>query len=69
MRKSLLVLALLAVTSTACADTTTPIGSDPTTTTGAPVSAEDCATTNAGALESGGVLTVGTGNPAFPPWW
>jgi len=29
----------------------------------------DCAAAAASSLTSPGVLTVGTGNPAFPPWW
>jgi polar amino acid transport system substrate-binding protein len=37
-------------------------------TTGA-ATAASCAADNAAALETPGVLTVGTGNPAFPPWW
>lgn len=31
--------------------------------------AESCLAANQEALLEPGVLTVGTGNPAFPPWW
>jgi polar amino acid transport system substrate-binding protein len=31
--------------------------------------AATCAADNADAFASAGTLTVGTGNPAFPPWW
>lgn len=54
---------------------TTPTGSTgetaPTGATGetGSASATDCAADNADALVAPGVLTVGTGNPAFPPWW
>jgi polar amino acid transport system substrate-binding protein len=31
--------------------------------------AASCAEANADAFLAGGTLTIGTGNPAFPPWW
>ena len=31
--------------------------------------ASSCAAENADAFKSAGTLTIGTGNPAFPPWW
>jgi polar amino acid transport system substrate-binding protein len=31
--------------------------------------AATCAEANADAFQEPGTLTVGTGNPAFPPWW
>jgi polar amino acid transport system substrate-binding protein len=31
--------------------------------------AASCAEANAAAFQEPGTLTVGTGNPAFPPWW
>jgi len=37
--------------------------------TGAAATAADCAAANQGALNTPGTLTIGTGNPAFPPWW
>ncbi|HJU57876.1 MAG TPA: ABC transporter substrate-binding protein [Actinomycetota bacterium] len=39
------------------------------TGTTAPATAADCAAANEGAFLTAGTLTVGTGNPAFPPWW
>jgi polar amino acid transport system substrate-binding protein len=68
MRKFVVGLALLALAAAACApedDTSNePTGgaTDP-----APVDAASCVD-DAGTV-SDGVLTVGTGNPAFPPWW
>jgi polar amino acid transport system substrate-binding protein len=67
-RKFLLGLAVLAIVAAACApedDTTEP--TDGGSTEPAPVDAATCAA-DAGTV-SDGVLTVGTGNPAFPPWW
>jgi polar amino acid transport system substrate-binding protein len=37
--------------------------------TGATATAASCAEANASALKQSGILTVGTGNPAYPPWW
>jgi len=31
--------------------------------------AASCAADNAAAFKTAGTLTIGTGNPAFPPWW
>jgi len=70
MRKFLLGLAVLAVVAAACApeeDDPPPADDGATATEPAPVDAASCAT-DAGTI-SDGVVTVGTGNPAFPPWW
>jgi polar amino acid transport system substrate-binding protein len=58
----------------ACAEDNPTIGATGGTGTGgtgttAAATAADCAAANADALQSPGTLTVGTGNPAFPPWW
>ncbi|HWC71516.1 MAG TPA: ABC transporter substrate-binding protein [Actinomycetota bacterium] len=67
-RKFLLILAVLAVVAAACApEEETPPADDGATSEPAPVDAASCAS-DAGTV-SEGVLTVGTGNPAFPPWW
>ncbi len=69
MKKLMLGVALLAVVAAACAQeatTTTAAGTDTTTATGSPV--DECAVDNLD-LKSAGMLTVGTGNPAYPPWW
>ncbi len=69
MRKFLLGLAVLAIVAAACApeeEEPEPAASGATGSE-APVDAASCAE-QAGTVEDG-VLTVGTGNPAFPPWW
>ena len=69
MRKFLLGLAVLAIAAAACApeeDPADPAGSGGATEP-APVDAASCAAD--ATLVNDGTLTVGTGNPAFPPWW
>jgi polar amino acid transport system substrate-binding protein len=77
MRKLMAILAVGGLLLAACAEDEPTVGG-PTAETGATgatgatggeVTAASCAEENAGAFESPGVLTVGTGNPAFPPWW
>jgi polar amino acid transport system substrate-binding protein len=68
MRKFLLGLAVLAVVAAACApEDETPTEPAEGSASEAPVDAASCAA-DAGTVNDG-VLTVGTGNPAFPPWW
>jgi polar amino acid transport system substrate-binding protein len=68
MRKFLLGLSVLAIGDAACApEDETPAEPAEGSASEAPVDAASCATT-AGTVNDG-VLTVGTGNPAFPPWW
>lgn len=75
MRKVVIGLAALALLGAACAedtatqpvDTGEPTGTE--TTSAPPATAADCAVVNATAFEAPGTLTIGTGNPAFPPWW
>jgi polar amino acid transport system substrate-binding protein len=68
MRKFLLGLSVLAIVAAACApEDETPAEPAEGSASEAPVDAASCATT-AGTVNDG-VLTVGTGNPAFPPWW
>jgi len=74
MRKVLSFLAVGSVLFAACAEDNPTIGGTGTTATGgtgatAPATAPDCAAANPDAFLSPGTLTVGTGNPAFPPWW
>ena len=82
MRKLLVILAAMATLLAACAEdqpTVEPGGETGATgataatgatgETGGGVTAESCAAQNESAFESPGTLTVGTGNPAFPPWW
>ncbi len=70
MRKFLFGFAILAVVAAGCApeeDEAPPADDGATATEPAPADPASCAA-EAGTLEDG-VLTVGTGNPAFPPWW
>jgi len=70
MRKFLLGLAVLAIVAAACApedDASTEPTDASGTTEPAPVDAATCAAD--ASLVNDGTLTVGTGNPAFPPWW
>ncbi|MEX2421410.1 MAG: transporter substrate-binding domain-containing protein, partial [Actinomycetota bacterium] len=81
MRKLLTILAVTGLLLAACAEDdptvgetggTAPTGATAETAPTGPTAAAtaaDCAAANAGAFETAGVLTVGTGNPAFPPWW
>jgi polar amino acid transport system substrate-binding protein len=78
MRKLFVVLAATGLLFAACAEDdptlggdTGPTGATETGPTGATAeaTAASCAEANADAFESAGTLTVGTGNPAFPPWW
>jgi len=78
MRKLFVVLAATGLLFAACAEDDPTLGGDsgptgatetgPTGTT-AEASAASCAEANADAFQTAGTLTVGTGNPAFPPWW
>lgn len=78
MRKLFVVLAATGLLFAACAEDdptlggdTGPTGATETGPTGATAeaTAASCAETNADAFQTAGTLTVGTGNPAFPPWW
>jgi polar amino acid transport system substrate-binding protein len=74
MRKVLSFLAVGSLLFAACAEDNPTIGGTGATATGGtgattPATAADCAAANADAFLSPGTLTVGTGNPAFPPWW
>jgi polar amino acid transport system substrate-binding protein len=71
MKKLTLTVAVLAVVAAACAQETTTSPADTGTAstftgTGTPV--DRCAVDGLD-LKSAGMLTVGTGNPAYPPWW
>ena len=74
MRKVLSFLAVGSLLFAAFAEDNPTIGRTGATATGgtgatAPATAADCAAANADEFLSPGTLTVGTGNPAFPPWW
>ena len=77
MRRLLSFLAVAGLLLAACAeDNPTVGGGTETGDTGATAAtgpttatAADCAAANADAFQTADTLTVGTGNPAFPPWW
>jgi len=77
MRKLFAFVAVSAMLFAACAEDNPAIGGTGGAHTGASggtgatteKSAADCAAANADAFKSAGKLTIGTGNPAFPPWW
>ena len=78
MRKMLGILAISGLLLAACAEDDPTVGATGgggetgetgATGTTAPATAADCAAANEGAFLTAGTLTVGTGNPAFPPWW
>jgi polar amino acid transport system substrate-binding protein len=74
MRKVFAFLVVGSLLFAACAEDNPTIGATGATATGgtggtAPATAAECATANADAFKSPGMLTIGTDNPAFPPWF
>ena len=74
MRKLFGVLAVSAMLFAACAEDNPAIGGTGGTATGgsgatAPATAADCAEANADGFFAPGVVTIGTDNPAYPPWF
>jgi polar amino acid transport system substrate-binding protein len=75
MRKLFAFLVVGCLLFAACAEDNPTIGGTGGTATGgtgqtgAGPTAADCASANQNALASAGVLTVGTDNPAYPPWF
>jgi len=67
MRRVLIGVAAFGLLLAACAEENPVIA--PTGTGTPPATAAECTTANQAAFESPGRLTIGTGNPAFPPWW
>lgn len=74
MRKILLGVALLAVMAAACADASTTssapggqTGSSSTSSSEAPATAADCAAI--ATFVTDGSITIGTDNPAYPPYF
>jgi polar amino acid transport system substrate-binding protein len=68
MRKAILIaIAVLSVVAVACA----PASSSSSSAAGSasPATAAECAQAQASSLYADGTLTIGTGNPAYPPWW
>jgi polar amino acid transport system substrate-binding protein len=74
MRKVFAFLVVGSLLFAACAEDNPTIGATGGTATGGtgattPATATDCAAANADAFTSPGTLTIGTDNPAFPPWF
>src|SRR5215218_5051646 len=68
MRKPILMtIAVLGVLAAACSPESSSSSSAATSASSA--TAAECATAHAGDLLTEGTLTIGTGNPAYPPWW
>jgi polar amino acid transport system substrate-binding protein len=83
MRRLLVIVSATALLFAACAEDEPTVGGETAATgatgetaveTGATgetavETAASCAEANADAFFAPGTLTIGTGNPAFPPWW
>jgi polar amino acid transport system substrate-binding protein len=74
MRKVFAFLVVGSLLFAACAEDNPTIGATGGTATGGtgattPATAADCAAANADAFKNPGTLTIGTDNPAFPPWF
>jgi polar amino acid transport system substrate-binding protein len=78
MRKFLVATAVLALLLAACASENPTVSGSPSETGGtgteastptAPPTAADCAAQNADAFVTSGELTIGTDNPAYPPYF
>ena len=74
MRKVLAFLVVGSLLFAACADDNPTIGGTGGTASGGtgsttPATAADCAAANQDALVASGTLTIGTDNPAYPPWF
>jgi len=72
MRRTMLALAALAIVAAACGGQEPTTAGSPSGTpsgTSAPATAAGCASQNAAALTNAGQLTIGTDNPAYPPWY
>ena len=68
MRKLMVGLAAFAIIAAACApEDDTPAASD--STGEAPATAEECVQGADIPLTTEGALTIGTGNPAYAPWY
>jgi polar amino acid transport system substrate-binding protein len=71
MRKVMLGVVALALAVTACASDNPSVGGGPSSQSASPTvaSASACAQQNAGSLTTSGQLTIGTDNPAYPPYY
>jgi polar amino acid transport system substrate-binding protein len=71
MRRLVIAAATLALAVTACASDNPSVGGGTPTgsASAAPASASECAQQNQGSFVNAGQLTVGTDNPAYPPYF
>jgi polar amino acid transport system substrate-binding protein len=71
MRKLIQALSVLALLGAACApETTTPVqGGDSGSPSEEAQTAAECVDEHADSLHTAGTLTIGTGNPAYKPWY
>jgi polar amino acid transport system substrate-binding protein len=72
MRKLVVGAAAMVLALAACAGDNPSVGgttSPSETASPAPASASECAQQNAGAFTTSGQLTIGTDNPAYPPYF
>ena len=71
MRKLVIGAATLTLALTACGSDNPSVGGQqtPSGASAAPASAADCAQQNQGSFTSSGQLTIGTDNPAYPPYF
>jgi polar amino acid transport system substrate-binding protein len=69
MRKWLLALAALTMLTAACAPEETPPADGQTETPDEDQTASECVEDNTDALYASQTLTIGTGNPAYQPWY
>lgn len=70
MRRWILALAVLALVAGACAEETPPAdGETPTEAPDEDQTAAECTDEHQADLFAPGTLTIGTGNPAYAPWY
>ncbi len=73
MRRFLVAVSMLAIVAAACASNENPTvgggSSSPSESSAAPATAAECASQNQSAFVASGTLTVGTDNPAYPPYF
>jgi polar amino acid transport system substrate-binding protein len=69
MRRWLLAIATFGLVAAACASEAETPGSSPSSASPMAQTAAECVDANADALFAPDTLTIGTGNPAYKPWY
>jgi polar amino acid transport system substrate-binding protein len=69
MRRLVIGIAALTLILAACAEDEPAVGGDGSPTGAAPETAAECAEQNSDALITPATLTIGTDNPAYPPYF